>query len=220
MNARDCAILAFKLVGLWFAAIGVVSFGGMPVVWQQFAREASFAGVATLASAVPGTMSLVMGALIWMNAERLATHVFGHDPAMIAARVFGEEADAAPRKPVALQAHPLFALALAVIGVLLVVEAVPQLVYSLAIFVRSRQAGGILGPDPTRSALLWDANAQGHLAAAATRLLIGLALLAGPTRLAAIYGRVRKDMRGTLADEARADASPPAPPADPPRVAS
>jgi hypothetical protein len=99
--------------------------------------------------------------------------------------------------------RPLFALALAVIGVLMVAEATPMLVYSATLFVSSRQAGSsILGPDPAQGALIWDASARANLAAAIARFLIGLALLAGPARLSAAYAGIRKEFRGTLADEA------------------
>jgi hypothetical protein len=39
------------------------------------------------------------------------------------------------------------------------------------------------------------------VAAACTRLVIGVALVAGPARLSAAYAGVRKELRGALADD-------------------
>jgi hypothetical protein len=220
MNARDCAVLAFKLMGVWFAAGGVIGATNIPYYWQSQRAEA-MVRVALLGAAFPILFALVVGALLWMNAEGLATRVFGQDPALLAARVFGEDEGAEPsvrRDRVA--SHPLFALALAVVGVLLLTEAVPQLVYALATYLRSRQTGSAMfGPDPAQQALIWDAAARANLASAVTRFVIGVALLAGPARLSAAYARVRGELKGTLGDEpASAAVAPPAEegPAGPP----
>jgi hypothetical protein len=200
MGARDWAVLAFKLLGLWFAANGVIGLANIPYFWQSDRGE-GFRMMAGIATAFPSLLSLVVGGLVWINAGGLATHVAGRDPDDLAANVFGDgEADLpAPRK--GIETQPLFALALAVIGVLMVVEAVPMIVYGTTMFVRSRQAGtAIFGPDPAQQALLWDASAQANFASACTRFLIGVALLLGPARLSAAYGRVRTEFRGTLSD--------------------
>ena len=87
-------------------------------------------------------------------------------------------------------------------GVLLLVEALPTIVHGVALFARSRQTGNsVFGPDLGEQALIWSATAKANLAAACTRLVIGVGLLAGPARLSAAYAGVRKELRGTLADE-------------------
>ncbi len=200
MSSRDLAVLAFKLLAVWFAATGVTGLGNVPYIWQADRNvEVRLAGIAGLL--FPMLLWGVVGALLWINAEGLATRVFGAHPADVAANVFGDgPADAAPRDRIEMQ--PLFALALAVIGVLMIVEAAPMLVYGATVFVHSRQAGSsVLGPDPTQRALLWDAAAQANFAAACTRFVIGVALLAGPARLSAAYAGIRKEFRGTLADD-------------------
>jgi hypothetical protein len=200
MGARDWAVLAFKVMAVWFAASGVVGFANVPFAWAS-SRAMDMVGVAVVATVFPSTLSLVVGALVWINAGGLATRVFGEEPAVVAARVFGDgPADAAPGP--AIETQPLFALALSVVGVLLLVEAVPTIVHGLTLFVRSRQAGTTLfGPDLAQQALIWSATAQANLAAACTRLVIGVALLAGPTRLSAAYAGVRKELRGTLSED-------------------
>lgn len=209
MGARDWAGLAFKVLGLWLAASGVIGLANIPYVWQMGPIDQT-QRAAVLATAFPSLLSLVVGALVWLNASGLAARAVGEDPAQLAARVFGDgtaDSTAAPR-PLATQ--PLFALALAVIGVLLIVEAVPLIVYSATMFVRSRQAGtAIFGPDLAQRALIWDAAQKASLAAACTRLLIGAALLAGPARLSAAYTGIRKELRGTLADESPAPVDSP-----------
>jgi hypothetical protein len=201
MGARDWAVLAFKSMGVWFAASGVVGFANIPFFWAS-SRALEVGSVAILATVFPTMLSVVVGALVWINAEGLATRVFGEEPAVVAARVFGDgPADAAPAP--AIETQPLFSLALSVIGVLLLVEAVPTIVHGLTLFVRSRQAGtALFGPDLAQQALIWSATAQANLAASCTRLVIGVALLAGPARLSAAYAGVRKELRGTLADDA------------------
>ena len=201
MGARDWAILAFKVMAVWFAASGVVGFANVPFTWASF-RVGDMVGFAIVAALFPAMLSLVVGALVWINAEGLATRVFGEAPAVVAAQVFGDgPADAVPSP--GIETQPLFALALTVIGVLLMVEAVPTIVHALALFVRSRQTGSsIFGPDLGQQALIWDATAKANLAGACTRLVIGVALLAGPARLSAAYLGVRKELRGTLADDA------------------
>jgi hypothetical protein len=207
MSARDWAVLAFKLLGLWFAASGVTGLGNIPYLLQSD-HEAAVRLAGALGVAFPSVMSFVVGALIWINAGGLATHAVGADPAELAANVFGDGPTDAPARGARIEMQPLFALALAIIGVLMLVEAVPSIVYGTTMFVRSRQAGtAIFGPDPAQQARLWDASTQATFAGACTRLLIGLALLLGPARLSAAYGRVRAELRGTLADDATADAA-------------
>ena len=199
MNGRHVAVLAFKLLGVWFAAGGVTGVGGVPFLWRSD-HSTVVQTVGLLALLFPAALSVVVGALLWLNAEWLATRVFGPNPAEVAATVFGDgAADAGP--PERIEMQPLFALALSVIGVLMLAEAVPMLVYAATTFVSSRQTSSILGPDPAQRALVWDAGAKANLAAAFTRLVVGLSLLAGPARIAAAYAGVRKEFRGTLADD-------------------
>jgi hypothetical protein len=200
MGARDWSVLAFKVMGVWFAASGVVGFANVPFTWTS-ARAMDMVGIAIVATVFPTMLSLVVGALLWINAGTLATRVFGEEPAMVAARVFGDGTAELPPAP-GIETQPLFALALAVIGVLLLVEAVPAVVGLATLFIRSRQTGSaVFGPDAGEQALIWSATAKSNLAAACTRLAIGVALLAGPARLSAAYAGVRKELRGTLADE-------------------
>jgi hypothetical protein len=201
MGARDWAVLAFKVMAVWFAASGVVGFANVPFAWAS-SRAMDMVGVAVGATVFPSMLSLVVGALVWINAGGLATRVFGEEPTVVASRVFGDgPPDVAPAPGIETQS--LFALALSVIGVLLTAEAVPTIVHGLTLFVRSRQTGSaIFGPDLGQQALIWDATAKANLAAACTRLVLGVALLAGPARLSAAYAGVRKELRGTLADDA------------------
>jgi hypothetical protein len=198
MGGRDWAVLAFKLLGLWFAAQGVVGLGDLVYVFQSDHGDA-VRSVGVVGLLLRAMIAAGVGAVLWANAATLARHVVS-DAAEVAAAVFGD----GPGEPTraAIGTHPFFALALALVGVLMVTEAVPQLFHALVIFASSRRAGSaILGPDPAERARLWNADVQAGLAAALARFAIGVACLAGPARLAAAYAGVRKELRGTLADE-------------------
>lgn len=205
MNSRDVAVLAFKLLGVWFAAGAVTGLAGVPYLWHA-EQPGSMRMVGFVAVLFPSALTIVVGGLLWINAEGLATRVFGPHPADVAANVFGDgPADAAPRDRLEMQ--PLFALALSVIGVLMIAEATPMLVYGATMFASSRQTS-ILGPDPAQQALVWDAAAKSNFAAACTRFVIGVALLAGPARLSAAYAGIRKEFRGTLAEDGSSTGKP------------
>jgi hypothetical protein len=100
----------------------------------------------------------------------------------------------------------LVALASSIVGLLFICEALPIVVNGIALFTQSRVAGAsILGPDVEHQRLIWSAAAKANVAAGIARLLIGVALIAGPSRLGAAVARIRKELTGTLGDEAASD---------------
>ena len=95
------------------------------------------------------------------------------------------------------------ALALSVIGVLFVCESLPGVVNAIALFTQSRlTTSTVLGPDVDQQRLIWSAAAKANVIAAIARFLIGCGLLAGPARLSAALARIRKELSGSLVDEA------------------
>jgi hypothetical protein len=99
-----------------------------------------------------------------------------------------------------LRAEPIIAVGTALIGLLLLTEGIPSLASAAYFFGRSLEVGA-LGPDETRQRLLWDVQAKASAIEGLTRVALGLALLAGPARLAALASRVRRDFSGSLVQE-------------------
>jgi hypothetical protein len=188
MSERRLATLAFTIVGLCFATWGLIKTADAS--YWLFVREGTEASV-VFATLLPGPLGLAAGALIWRRAEALASRCS-------AAGGVGETQGA-------LHSEAPLALALFVIGVLLLVQAVPDLARSGTLLYLTRQ-GPLSAMDYSDTRLfnmrLWNGHAKGEAVAAAVRLLIGLAFLLGPPRLAAALTRVRQELRGSLTEEA------------------
>src|SRR5258706_6361782 len=186
MTNRDFAVLAFRLLGVWFVAYALIGLANLPYVWDSTHDETRRFTI--VAVCLPSLVTLGIGVLIWMSAEWFASRTFPiastHSPAS---------------DP--LRSETLLATAFAIIGTFLIAESLPALVSSLALFVQSYTATtSILGPDAEQRHLLWSATIKANTAAGIIRLVIGLALLAGPARLSAAVASIRKDLRGTLGD--------------------
>lgn len=194
MTNRDVALLAFKLLGLWLIASAAIGVAGLPYYW-----EPQFEGIrstAVLFALLPVLVRVGIGVLIWFSAD------------WFAARIFPDESPQ-PTSFDALRGEPLFALALSIFGVFFVCDALPMVVYGIALFTQSLSAGSSLlaGSEVEQQRLIWNATAKADVTAAVARLLIGLALLAGPARLGAALARIRKEFTGTGADDGTADHS-------------
>ena len=198
MTNRDIARLAFKLVGLWLMASTATGVAGIPYYWSSGFEKAD--RMTVFFSLLPALVALGIGVPVWFSAD------------WFAARIFPVESPEAIRLD-RLRGEPLFGLALSILGVLFVGEALPVLVNGIALFTQSRSVGSsVLGPDVDQQRLLWSSAAKANVTAGVARLLIGLLLLAGPAKLAAAAARIRKELAGTLADEAEAEQRPPSEP--------
>jgi hypothetical protein len=187
---RAVAVLAFRVVALWLVANAAISLAGIPYFWSS---QAGFRVVAVLDTLLHLLVALGIGVPVWASADWLAVRTFP-----------SESQETTPLDK--LSGERLLALAFAILGVFLVSQALPALVNSLALFTQSRLAGGsVLGPDEVQRSELWDAIAKAGFAAAITRLLVGMCLLAGPARLGSAVARLRQDLVGTLAEDAPAD---------------
>jgi hypothetical protein len=186
MSNHDAAKLGFRLLGLWFMANAAVAVAGVPYYWDS--RWEGVRAITVFTTVLPALVAIGIGVPVWFSADWFATRTFA-----------GGEGSGSPGH---LRGEPLFALALAVIGVLFICESLPILVNGLALFVQSRSVGsGVLGPDPAIQRQIWNAAAKASVAAAIARFLIGVGLLAGPAKLARAVARVRKEFAGHLADE-------------------
>lgn len=191
MTNHGVARLAFKLVGLWLMASTAIGVAGIPYYWSSGFEKAD--RMTVFFSLLPALVAVGIGVPVWFSAD------------WFAARVFPDESPT-PLSLDRLRGEPLFALALSILGVLFVCEALPALVNGIALFVQGREAGSsILGTDVDRQRLVWSAAAKAAVSAGLARLLIGLGLLAGPARLSAAVARMRKELRGSLVDDADAE---------------
>ena len=186
MTNRDFAVLALRLLGVWFVAYALIGLANLPYVWDSTHDETRRITIAAIC--LPSLVTLGIGVLTWMSAEWFASRSFPVAPA------HSPSSDH-------LRGETLLATAFAIIGTFLIAESLPALVSSLALFAQSYTATtSILGRDAEQQHLLWSAAIKANTAAGITRLVIGLALLAGPARLSAAVASIRKDLRGTLDD--------------------
>jgi hypothetical protein len=189
---RDCAILGFRLLGAWLIASGLIGAANIPYFFDaQFdqVRRMSI-GFALL----PSVVSAAVGGLAWLKSTALADDAFPDAGAAASDR---------------LRADKVFSLALAIIGVLLVTEAIPVVVNGVALFGISRlgvrSVFGSTSYPQDQQALIWSAAAKANTAAGVARMLIGLALLVGPDRLARAVVRVRRELSGSFEEEGQAE---------------
>jgi hypothetical protein len=203
MTNREVAVLGFKLVGLWLMAMAAIGIAALPYYWASSLNEVKAAVV--IAALLPQLVALGIGVPVWFSAESFASRIFP-----------GSASE--PLRFDRLRAQPIFALALAIIGVFLLCEALPALVRAAALFVQSRHVPtSLLTGDewPGQTASLWSQTAKANAAEAVARLAIGLAFLIGPARLGAGFARFRREMQGSLTqDEPGAKAGSDGPGAD------
>jgi hypothetical protein len=168
------------------AVIGAASV--IPSLWGYEGVEgvAGARAMMTVFALWPSLVTLGMGLPVWIGAGWLADGVFP------------DSAAKAPG-PHGLRIEPLLALALSVMGIFFICEAIPLVIRGIAALVYSRLAGSsILGADAEQQALIWSVAMKGDTLAALARLMVGATLLAGQTRLSAW---VQKELRSSLADE-------------------
>lgn len=188
MTNRDAARLAFKLFGLWLMANAAMGVAAIPCYWDSRFEEAR--ALTLFVTLLPVLVAVGIGIPVWFSADWFADRLFP---------LAGQDLQQRDR----LRSEPLLALAMSVLGLLFVCEALPVLVNGSALFWQSRRGGSsLLGPDIEQQELIWGAAARAAFAGGVARLLIGIGLLAGPARLASIMARLRKDLRGSLAEDA------------------
>jgi hypothetical protein len=187
MTKRDLATIAFSLIGLWLIASALIGLASLPYVWETAPAESRRFTIGAIF--LPSLVTLGLGVPIWMSAEWFALRVFPETPSD-SVRIES------------LHGEALLATAFAIMGVFFIADGIPALVNSAALFVQSyTTTTSVLGRDTEQQRLLWSAAAKAHTAGGVARLLVGVALLAGPARLGAALAALRKDLRGTLQDE-------------------
>ncbi len=189
MTSRQVALLAFKLVGLWLFVSGLIGLANIPYFFEP--QFETMRRMAVLFALLPSLVSLAAGAQTWFSADWLASHVFPGPP----------EPSGSDR----LRAEALFSLAIAVVGVYLIVGSIPAVVNGIALFAISRHAQSTvlrsIGYSDDQRALIWSAAAKANTVSAVVSLLLGVGCLVGPARLTAVGSAIRRDLRGSLVEE-------------------
>jgi hypothetical protein len=175
MTNLDWAKLGFKLIGFWFMVTAVSMAANVATLIGQPAVT----GIA-LSMLYPATRALI-GILIWMYSDRLALSIFPMTAA--GQNVVGQS-----------QQEQLFALAISIIGIGLLVDSIPTFLYDLTLFIASRSgeyrsAFGFV-PEPS-GPRIWNATAEASLVSALVRTLIGFGLLLSPSRIVELIASLR-----------------------------
>jgi len=130
--------------------------------------------------------------LLWHYARRLASATFPQE---------GDVATSAPN-----DTTRLLAVVFVAVGMWCIVESAPTLVSGLfALWSYAPALSPSMGLDGSaaeRELFVWTRRTQTWTVAAGVRLVIGLALVAGPTRLARAIQWIRLELRGSLNEDA------------------
>ena len=189
MTSRDVALLAFKLLGLWLFVSGLIGLANVPYFFEP--QFETMRRMAVLFALLPSVVSLAAGIQAWFSADWLASHVF--------------TGSAEPSGSNRLRADALFSLAIAVVGVYLIVGSIPAVVNGIALFAISRQSHGTVlgsvGYSDDQRALIWSAAAKANTVSSVVSLLLGVGCFLGPARLTAVGSAIRRDLRGSLVEE-------------------
>jgi hypothetical protein len=182
MTNRDVALIAYKILGLWLLALAVITAARAPTIWTWGTDPEEGRTFMALVTLLPAVTTFGVGYAVWFGARWLATVMFP-----------GEAL--APLKLDRIETGPLFGLAMSIIGLQLASGAIPGVVNSIALFMQSRHVGATFvgSADPDTQLALWSAAAKANMAAEWTSLLLGIAFLLGPARLAVVATRVRRE---------------------------
>ena len=181
MTNYDWAKLAIKLIGLWLMISAATSAANAA---SLFGFE-QFRATAALFSFLYPLVTGIAGVLVWRRADGLAVSMFPAPAAATGDSSFSQGE----------QEH-LFVLALSVIGVWFVSQAIVTLIYNFALLLirRSPLENSVFGRISYREieqSGIWAATAKANIVAAAARALVGLGLLVGSRRLSDLIAAMR-----------------------------
>src|SRR5262245_40935495 len=184
MTRRDAAVLAFKLLALW-VLVGAIR-DVLSVVQIVLDNPPDYWRRAALLPLISTLIWIGIGTSLWFRAASLCTRVFPEEDPWSAATppATGEE---------------LRALAFSVVGLVLMVQALPELVGALIHYIVNND-GWVFYPSS-------DLIHGGVLAAAAAvRLVLGAGLFLGAPRLRRALATVRTAVAGPRSLEDNGDA--------------
>jgi hypothetical protein len=178
VNGRDLAVVALRCLAVWFGVRGIVGLAAAFAMWgrtvAEVGREWATASLAEPALYIP------LAALVWVGAKTIGQRTFP-----------GGGTSLEP-----FSRNDLFSFGVFFVGLLLLAEAVPNVVY-WAVYLRATRDTSVLAELPgwqDGAAGEYAATFQGEIAATACRVAIGVACVAGPQRLARWLGVARREL--------------------------
>ena len=176
MTNFDWAKLGVKLIGLW-AMISALRSVTNVVEAININRSSMPMLFAITVSALGPLATGLIGLCLWISSDRLASSIF---PRVSAVEVSGTEGQ-----------ERLLTLALSLMGIWLVSEAIPTLVLyiSLSIFSLTPAHQSVFGP--IYQSPVMTVTAKANILAALVRAFIGFGLLLGGKQLAEVISVVR-----------------------------
>lgn len=182
MNKREIAILAFKVLAVYFALGSFGSIESLISNWYLFQPEQRTQMISF--HLLPAGISVGIGVLLWMSSESIASRVFSN---------FSSETNAPT-----IQRPPeeILEIAFAIIGLWLVVHSFPSVINSIALYIfslRGEQSlmGGTIPLTPEQNRQLFDIRAKASIVSNLIELLIGLVLLVGTRSSVNLLKRIR-----------------------------
>ena len=164
MTERQLAHVLFRVLGLWMIAQSVAHAGAVYSGWATLYEKPSASELAALLA--PMALALATGVVVWAWAGSLAAAVFREAP--------GPDGASSPSVSAGYRA------AVSVMGLYLLVTAIPSAVSWLGVWIQER-GGGILGAHEQSLSI----TAKAELAATLAQCLLGALLYVGPQRLLA-----------------------------------
>ncbi len=193
MTNRDVATVTLKALAAWWVASGVAGLASTLLTWRH--EVGQFGTGPSLMAAAASAMFIPIGALAWVVSDRAA------------ARVFPQETQVA----VAVDREALYAFASVLVGLFLLADALPQIVYWVVVWRASRGTGfwSAAAEGSTDNTVVYWVAARAQVGAVVTKVLLGAALLCGPNRIKGALRRVRHEFSDHLAEPANESTSQP-----------
>jgi len=177
VSRRDIAVVAFRIMALWFAVSGVTGVASALIRWPRQEDPSQIQG-AWLGLAQAG-LFVPVGGVIWLLGDWLSL------------RVFPEAAGVSS----GLTRADLWSAATLCIGLYLLSQAIPQLVYWLVVWRLSRGTAlwAVTSDWRSDSGVAYQLAFRAQLGETITRLVLGAACLLGPDRLRNLLARLRRE---------------------------
>ena len=198
MTRRDVATVALKAISAWLFASGLGGLGSALLTWNhdvtQYGAEGGILGAAAAGIFVP------IGAIGWFLSDWAATRIFPDLPAQGSLGLGLTRVD-------------LYAFASVLIGLCLLAEAVPMVVYWAIVGVIARGTGfwSAAADQTGENGIGYWVTVRAGIGRIATEILLGICFVLGPDRLARGVRRIRKEFSSefTEADSDSSDKEPP-----------
>ena len=183
MTAKDVATIAFKTLAAWLLASGIAGLCSALLTWDH--DVAQYGKDTAMLTASAAALFIPIGAIWWLLSDWTAGRIF---------RGRGESV------AVALDRSDLYAFASVLVGLFLLADALPQIVYWLVMWRMSRGSGFWSPPPPgteDNAAVHWLA-VRAQVGTVAAKLILGLVFVCGPDQVKLGLSRLRREFSGHL----------------------